>query len=155
MDMISPSIAALTPSLTLKVTNRAKAMKASGEEVYGLAGGEPEMDTPENIKQAAIAALNNGATKYTPSAGLPALRQAIAEKLKRENNLEYDFTQITVGAGAKHACFNAIMATVSEGDEVIIPAIRKWSACAEASPSSWKPRRKTDGSLPPNNLRKP
>lgn len=67
MDMISPSIAALTPSLTLKVTNRAKAMKASGEEVYGLAGGEPEMDTPENIKQAAIAALNNGATKYTPS----------------------------------------------------------------------------------------
>ena len=97
-------------------------MKASGEEVYGLAGGEPEMDTPENIKQAAIAALNNGATKYTPSAGLPALRQAIAEKLKRENNLEYDFTQITVGAGAKHACFNAIMATVSEGDEVIIPA---------------------------------
>ena len=87
MDMISPSIAALTPSLTLKVTNRAKAMKASGEEVYGLAGGEPEMDTPENIKQAAIAALNNGATKYTPSAGLPALRQAIAEKLKRENNL--------------------------------------------------------------------
>lgn len=160
MDMISPSIAALTPSLTLKVTNRAKAMKASGEEVYGLAGGEPEMDTPENIKQAAIAALNNGATKYTPSAGLPALRQAIAEKLKRENNLEYDFTQITVGAGAKHACFNAIMATVSEGMKSSSPprtgsAIRKWSACAEASPSSWKPRRKTDGSLPPNNLRKP
>ena len=122
MDMISPSIAALTPSLTLKVTNRAKAMKAAGEEVYGLAGGEPEMDTPDNIKQAAITALNNGATKYTPSAGLPALRQAIADKLKRENNLEYDPSQITVGAGAKHACFNAIMATVSEGDEVIIPA---------------------------------
>ena len=122
MDMISPSIAALTPSLTLKVTNRAKAMKAAGEEVYGLAGGEPEMDTPENIKQAAITALNNGATKYTPSAGLPALRQAIADKLKRENNLEYDPSQITVGAGAKHACFNAIMATVSEGDEVIIPS---------------------------------
>lgn len=117
-----PQHCGIDPSLTLKVTNRAKAMKASGEEVYGLAGGEPEMDTPENIKQAAIAALNNGATKYTPSAGLPALRQAIAEKLKRENNLEYDFTQITVGAGAKHACFNAIMATVSEGDEVIIPA---------------------------------
>lgn len=122
MDMISPSIAALTPSLTLKVTNRAKAMKAAGEEVYGLAGGEPEMDTPDNIKQAAITALNNGATKYTPSAGLPALRQAIADKLKRENNLEYDPSQITVGAGAKHACFNAIMATVSEGDEVIIPS---------------------------------
>ena len=114
MDMISPSIAALTPSLTLKVTNRAKAIKAAGEEVYGLAGGEPEMDTPDNIKQAAITALNNGATKYTPSAGLPALRQTIADKLKRENNLEYDPSQITVGAGAKHACFNAIMATVSE-----------------------------------------
>ena len=89
---------------------------------YGLNGLVNGKMDDENIKQAAIAALNNGATKYTPSAGLPALRQAIAEKLKRENNLEYDFTQITVGAGAKHACFNAIMATVSEGDEVIIPA---------------------------------
>ena len=87
----------------------------------------------------------------TPSAGLPALRQAIADKLKRENNLEYDPSQITVGAGAKHACFNAIMATVSEGDEVIIPApywvsYRKWSACAAVFPSSWKPLRKTAGS---------
>ena len=79
MDMISPSIAALTPSLTLKVTNRAKAMKASGEEVYGLAGGEPEMDTPENIKQAAIAALNNGATKYTPSRTPPGHRRKAQE----------------------------------------------------------------------------
>ncbi len=122
MDMISPSIAALTPSLTLKVTNRAKELKAGGEEIYGLAGGEPEMDTPQNIKDAAIKALTDGKTKYTASAGIPELRKAIADKLQRENNLSYEPSQVTVAAGAKHACFNAIMATISEGDEVIIPA---------------------------------
>lgn len=122
MDIISPRIASLTPSLTLQVTNRAKAMKASGEEVYGLAGGEPEMDTPDHIKQAAVDALAAGYTKYTPSAGLLSLREAIAEKLSKDNNLSYDPTQIVVSAGAKHACYNALLATVSEGDEVIIPA---------------------------------
>lgn len=121
MDMISPRIASLTPSLTLQVTNRAKAMKASGEEVYGLAGGEPEMDTPNHIKQAAIDALNAGQTKYTPSSGLLSLREAISEKLSKDNNLSYDPTQIIVSAGAKHACYNALLATISEGDEVIIP----------------------------------
>jgi aspartate aminotransferase len=122
MDMISPRIASLTPSLTLKVTNRAKAMKAEGQEVYGLAGGEPDMDTPDHIKQAAIDALNAGQTKYTPSAGLMTLRQAISDKLKRENGLNYEPTQIVVSSGAKHACYNAILALVSDGDEVIIPA---------------------------------
>lgn len=122
MDMISPNIAALTPSLTLAVTNRAKEMKAAGEQVFGLAGGEPEMDTPENIKQAAIKALENGATKYTASAGLPALREAICAKLQRDNNLCYKPDQIIVAGGAKQACFEAILATVGEGDEVIIPA---------------------------------
>lgn len=120
--MISSKIASLSPSLTLKVTNRAKAMKAAGEEVYGLAGGEPEMDTPEFVKQAAIEALENGQTKYTPSAGIPALREAIAEKLQKDNNLSYDPSQIVLSCGAKHACFNAIMAVVEEGDEVIIPS---------------------------------
>ncbi|MEG0142615.1 MAG: pyridoxal phosphate-dependent aminotransferase [Akkermansia sp.] len=120
--MISPRIEKLTPSLTLKVTNRAKAMKAAGEEVYGLAGGEPEMDTPAHIKQAAIDALNNGQTKYTPSAGLLSLREAIAEKLAKDNNLAYEPTQIIVSAGAKHACYNSLLAVISEGDEVIIPA---------------------------------
>lgn len=122
MSMISSKIASLSPSLTLKVTNRAKAMKAAGEEVYGLAGGEPEMDTPEFIKQAAIQALEDGATKYTPSAGIPALREAIAEKLAKDNDLSYEPSQIVLSCGAKHACFNAIMATIEEGDEVIIPA---------------------------------
>lgn len=122
MDMISPRIASLTPSLTLKVTNRAKAMKAAGDEVYGLAGGEPDMDTPDFIKQAAIDALNDGQTKYTPSTGIPALREAISEKLQQENNLSYDISQISVACGAKHACFNAMLAVISEGDEVIIPA---------------------------------
>lgn len=122
MDMISPNIAALTPSLTLAVTNRAKEMKAAGEQVFGLAGGEPEMDTPENIKQAAIKALENGATKYTASAGLPALREAICNKLQRDNNLSYKPDQIIVAGGAKQACFEAILATVGAGDEVIIPS---------------------------------
>ena len=122
MDIISSRIANLSPSLTLKVTNRAKAMKANGEEIYGLAGGEPEMDTPEFIKQAAIEALNNGQTKYTPTAGMMPLREAIAEKLLEENGLHYEPSQIIVSCGAKHSCFNAINALVDEGDEVIIPA---------------------------------
>lgn len=120
--MISPKIAALSPSLTLQVTNKAKAMKAAGTEVYGLAGGEPDMDTPDFIKDAAIKALQDGQTKYTPSAGIPALREAIADKLKKENNLSYEPTQIIVGCGAKHACFNSILAVIDDGDEVIIPA---------------------------------
>lgn len=122
MSIISPAIANLTPSLTLKVTNRAKAMKAAGDEVYGLAGGEPEMDTPANIKNAAIAALEAGHTKYTPSAGLLALREAISDKLFKENNLKYEPTQIVVSCGAKHACYNALLALITPGDEVVIPA---------------------------------
>ena len=93
MDFISPNVATLTPSLTLAVTNRAKEMKANGEQVFGLAGGEPDKDTPENIKQAAIKALENGATKYTPSVGLPQLRQAIADKLGMDfeiSDMEFD-----------------------------------------------------------------
>ncbi len=122
MDFITPNIAALTPSLTLAVTNRAKEMKANGEQVFGLAGGEPDKDTPDNIKQAAIKALEDGVTKYTPSAGLPQLRQAIADKLKNDNGLSYGINQICVTSGAKNAVFSALLATIGEGDEVIIPA---------------------------------
>ncbi|MBR7109569.1 MAG: aminotransferase class I/II-fold pyridoxal phosphate-dependent enzyme, partial [Akkermansia sp.] len=122
MDFISPTAAALTPSLTLAITNKAKEMKAKGEQVYGLAGGEPDKDTPENIKAAAIKALEEGATKYTPSVGLPALRQAISDKLKRDNNLDYSIDQICVCSGAKPAVYAALRATISEGDEVIIPS---------------------------------
>ena len=121
MDSISSRIEQITPSLTLTITNQAKAMKARGEEVYGLAGGEPEMDTPQYIKEAAIKALEEGKTKYTPAAGIPELREAIADKLQTENNIGYDPSQIIVNSGAKHSCMNAIMAVVEEGDEVIIP----------------------------------
>ena len=121
MDSISSRIQEVTPSLTLAVTNQAKAMLARGEEVYGLAGGEPEVDTPEHIKAAAIVAIQQGKTKYTASAGIPELRDALAAKLIGDNNLAYDPKQICVTAGAKMACFNAILAIVEEGDEVIIP----------------------------------
>ena len=121
MDFISDTASALTPSLTLAVTNKAKEMKAKGEQVFGLAGGEPDKDTPENIKQAAIKALNEGATKYTPSVGLPALREAIAAKLKHDNNLEYGIDQICVTSGAKPAVYAALRAVINPGDEVIMP----------------------------------
>ncbi|SHK32155.1 aspartate aminotransferase [Rubritalea squalenifaciens DSM 18772] len=122
MESISSRIEKVSPSLTLSITNQAKAMKARGEEVYGLAGGEPEMDTPEFIKEACIKAIQEGKTKYTPAAGIPELREAIAEKLKDENGIDYDPRQISVNSGAKHSCMNAIMAIIEEGDEVIIPA---------------------------------
>jgi len=122
MDSISTRIKNVSPSLTLSITNQAKAMKARGEEVYGLAGGEPEMDTADFIKEAGIKALQEGKTKYTPAAGIPELREAIANKLKADNNLDYDPRQIIVGNGAKHSCMSAIMAVVEEGDEVIIPS---------------------------------
>jgi len=122
MDSISTRIKNVTPSLTLSITNQAKAMKARGEEVYGLAGGEPEMDTADFIKAAGIKALQEGKTKYTPAAGIPELREAIANKLKEDNNLDYEPRQIIVGNGAKHSCMSAIMAVIEEGDEVIIPS---------------------------------
>ena len=119
---ISERAAQLTPSLTLSIDSKAKAMKAEGLDVCGFGAGEPDFDTPEHIKDAAIAALQAGFTKYTPSAGLPELRQAIAEKLETDNGISYRPSQIIVSSGAKHSCYNAIMATCQEGDEVIIPS---------------------------------
>lgn len=112
----------LTPSLTLAVDSKSKALKAEGVDVCGFGAGEPDMDTPEHIKAAAIEALQNGFTKYTPSSGIPELRQAIASKLKTDNGLEYGAGQVIVSTGAKQACFNAIAAICDPGDEVIIPA---------------------------------
>ena len=112
----------LTPSLTLAVDSKAKAMKAEGIEVFGFGAGEPDMDTPEHIKAAAITALQQGRTKYTPSAGIPELRQAISQKFLKDNGLDYKSNQVIVSNGAKQSCFNAIAAVVNEGDEVIIPA---------------------------------
>ena len=122
MESISSRIAKVSPSLTLAVTAQAKAMLAKGEEVYALAGGEPEVDTPQFIKDAAIEALQSGKTKYTPAGGIPELRAALSAKFKTDNNVDYAASQICVTGGAKMACFNAILAMVEEGDEVIIPS---------------------------------
>jgi aspartate aminotransferase len=122
MDSISSRIAKVSPSLTLAVTAQAKAMIAKGEEVYALAGGEPEVDTPQFIKDAAIEALQAGKTKYTPAGGIPELREALFRKFANDNNLNYAANQICVTGGAKMACYNAILAVIEEGDEVIIPS---------------------------------
>lgn len=119
---ISQRAASLAPSLTLAIDSKAKAMKAEGQDVVGFGAGEPDFDTPQHIKDAAIKALNEGFTKYTPSSGIPELRQAIADKFKRENGLSYKSSQIIVSSGGKHSCYNVIMATCQEGDEVIIPS---------------------------------
>ena len=119
---ISERAAQLTPSLTLSIDSKAKAMKSEGIDVCGFGAGEPDFDTPEHIKAAAIEALQAGFTKYTPSSGIPELRQAIAEKFAADNGLTYRASQIVVSNGAKHACYNAILATCQPGDEVVIPA---------------------------------
>jgi aspartate aminotransferase len=112
----------LTPSLTLSIDSKAKAMKAEGIDVCSFGAGEPDHDTPEHIKAAAMASLDGGFTKYTPSSGIPELRQAISDKFKADNGLDYKPSQIIVSNGAKHSCYNAILATCQPGDEVIIPA---------------------------------
>ncbi len=121
MDLSSHAVQ-LTPSLTLAIDSKAKAMRAEGIDVCGFGAGEPDFDTPEHIKEAAIKALQEGFTKYTPSAGLPELRTAISEKYAKDNNIDYKPGQVVVSNGAKQSCFNAILACCEPGDEVIIPA---------------------------------
>ena len=122
MSIISDSLKRIKPSSTIAVTTKARELKAAGKDVIGLGAGEPDFDTPDNIKEVAIKAIKEGDTKYTAVDGTPALKKAIAEKFKRENNLDYSIDQITVGAGGKHVIYNAMMATLNKGDEVIIPA---------------------------------
>jgi aspartate aminotransferase len=122
MSIISDSLKKIKPSPTIAVTQKARELKAAGKDVIGLGAGEPDFDTPDNIKEAAIKAINEGDTKYTAVDGTPALKKAIVEKFKKENNLDYTTDQITVGAGGKHVIYNAMMATLNSGDEVIIPA---------------------------------
>ena len=112
----------LTPSLTLAIDSKAKAMKAEGIDVCSFGAGEPDCDTPEHIKAAAMASLDGGFTKYTPSSGIPELRQAISEKFQKDNGIDYKPNQIIVSNGAKHSCYNAVLAVCEPGDEVIIPA---------------------------------
>ena len=122
MSIISNSLKRIKPSPTIAVTQKARELRAAGKDVIGLGAGEPDFDTPDNIKQAAIKAINDGDTKYTAVDGTPALKKAIVEKFKRENNLDFTTDQITVGTGGKQVLYNAFMATLNKGDEVIIPA---------------------------------
>jgi aspartate aminotransferase len=121
MDLAN-RVSELTPSLTLAIDSRAKSLRAEGVDIYSFGAGEPDFDTPEHIKAAALEALQAGFTKYTPSSGIPELRAAISEKFKRDNDLDYKPSEIIVSNGAKQSCFNAILAVCNEGDEVIIPA---------------------------------
>ncbi len=122
MSFLAQALGRVKPSPTIAVTSRARELKAEGRDVIGLGAGEPDFDTPDSIKEAAIKAIWAGDTKYTAVDGTPALKAAIADKFKRENGLDYVPEQITVGTGGKQVIFNALMATLDPGDEVIIPA---------------------------------
>ncbi|WP_439529365.1 pyridoxal phosphate-dependent aminotransferase [Pannonibacter sp.] len=121
MGFIADALARVKPSATIAVTNKARELKAAGRDVIGLGAGEPDFDTPDNIKAAAIKAITEGKTKYTAVDGIPELKDAIVAKFKRENGLTYTPAQVTVGTGGKQVLYNALMATVNPGDEVIIP----------------------------------
>ena len=120
--MISSRVNNIKPSLTIATNMKAQELKRAGKDIIVLAAGEPDFDTPEHIKNAAIKAINNGFTKYVPGKGTPDLQQAIQKKFKQDNGLDYDLSNITVGVGGKHIIYNAFSATMNSGDEVIIPA---------------------------------
>ncbi|SON57005.1 Aspartate aminotransferase [Hartmannibacter diazotrophicus] len=122
MSFLSASLARVKPSPTIAVTTKARELKAAGRDVIGLGAGEPDFDTPDNIKEAAIRAIREGKTKYTAVDGIPELKEAIVAKFKRENNLDYKAAQVSVGTGGKQVLYNALMATLNPGDEVIVPA---------------------------------
>ena len=121
-DILSQRLKKIKPSLTVSINIKANALRAEGRDVLVLAAGEPDFDTPQNICQAAIKAMNEGQTRYVPGKGTPALQQAIVEKFKHDINLSYNLDEIMVGVGGKHIIYNAMMATLNPGDEVIIPA---------------------------------
>ena len=122
MSPIAARLSRIKPSATIAVTQKARELKAAGRDVIGLGAGEPDFDTPDNIKQAAVEAIERGETKYTAVDGTPALKAAICAKFKRENGLDYTPEQVTVGTGGKQVLYNALMATLDAGDEVIVPA---------------------------------
>ena len=121
-DILSQRLKKIKPSLTVSINVKENALRAEGRDVLVLAAGEPDFDTPQNICQAAIKAMNEGQTRYVPGKGTPALQRAIVDKFKRDNNLSYNLDEIMVGVGGKHIIYNAMMATLNPGDEVIIPA---------------------------------
>src|SRR5437879_5806680 len=122
MSLLAQRLSLIKPSPTIAVTTKAAELKAAGRDVIGLGAGEPDFDTPAHIQEAAIAAMKRGDTKYTAVDGTPALKQAICAKFKRENGLDYKPEQVTVASGGKQVIFNAMMASLEPGDEVIIPA---------------------------------
>lgn len=122
MGFLSDALSRIKPSATIVITQKARDLKAQGRDVISLSVGEPDFDTPDNIKEAAIAAIRRGETKYTPVSGIVPLREAIARKFKRENGLDYKPSQTIVSTGGKHVIYNALLATLNPGDEVIIPA---------------------------------
>jgi aspartate aminotransferase len=122
MGFISDSLNRIQPSATISISNKAMALKAEGRDIIGLSAGEPDFDTPDNIKEAAITAIRKGYTKYTNVDGIPELKKAVVAKFKRENGLDYKVSQVSVGTGGKQVLFNALLATVNPADEVIIPA---------------------------------
>ena len=121
MGFIADSLSRVKPSATIAVSTKARELKAAGRDVIGLGAGEPDFDTPDNIKAAAVAAINDGKTKYTAVDGTPELKQAISAKFLRDNGLKYEPSQITVGTGGKQVLYNALIATINPGDEVLIP----------------------------------
>jgi aspartate aminotransferase len=128
--MLSQRVKVISPSPTLAITAKANALRAQGVDIIGFGAGEPDFDTPDTIKRAAVDAINAGFTKYTPTAGIPELRSAVCDKLKRDNGVSYTPDRVLVSCGAKHSLFNAVMALVDPGDEVIIPA-PYWVSYAE------------------------
>src|SRR5438067_969772 len=123
MALLAETLKRIKPSATIAVTDKARALKQSGRDVIGLGAGEPDFDTPDNLKQAAIKAIESGrASKYTAVDGIPELKAAVSRKFKRENHLDYKLSQIIIGTGGKQVLYNALMATLNPGDEVIIPA---------------------------------
>ncbi len=122
MAFLSETLSRVQPSATIAVSQKAAELKRAGRDVIGLGAGEPDFDTPDNVKAAAIAAINEGKTKYTAVDGIPELKEAIVAKFKRENNLSYETSEISVGVGGKQVLYNALMATLNPGDEVVIPA---------------------------------
>ena len=122
MNLIADRLDRISPSLTIAMTAKARALKAEGRDIISLAAGEPDFDTPRNVKDAAIAAIERGETKYTDVAGTRALREAVCQKFKRDNNVEYKPEEILVATGGKQVIFDALVATINPGDEAIIPA---------------------------------
>ena len=122
MSLISASLSRVKPSPTMAISSKAKELAAAGHDIIALSAGEPDFDTPENIRNAAKAAIDAGKTRYTAPDGIPELKQAICDKFQRENDLAYTPAQVTVSTGGKQVLYNALMATLDAGDEVVIPA---------------------------------